>query len=151
MPCSCYFAVNTFSTHHRSVQLFFFLGPHLQHMKVPRLGVESELQLPAYTTATAKQDPSLICDLHHSSWQHWILNLLSKTRDQACILMDTSRVHYHWPTTGTPRIRVIWMTLRGITLSEKGQPKSLHTIWLYWHDILEMTKADRLAAARDYR
>ena len=32
---------------------FFFLGPHLQHMEVSRLGVESELQLPAYTTATA--------------------------------------------------------------------------------------------------
>ena len=31
--------------------LFVFLGPHLQHMEVPRLGVESELQLPAYTTA----------------------------------------------------------------------------------------------------
>ena len=29
-----------------------FLGPHLWHMKVPRLGVESELQLPAYATAT---------------------------------------------------------------------------------------------------
>ena len=24
---------------------FFFLGPHLQHMDVPRLGVESELHL----------------------------------------------------------------------------------------------------------
>ena len=24
---------------------FFFLGPHLQHMKVPELGDESELQL----------------------------------------------------------------------------------------------------------
>ena len=30
----------------------FFLGLHLQHMEVPRLGVESELQLPAYATAT---------------------------------------------------------------------------------------------------
>ena len=44
--------------------VFFFLfggggslGPHLWHMEVPRLGVESELQLPAYTTATAMQDP----------------------------------------------------------------------------------------------
>ena len=35
---------------------FFFLGPHLWHMEVPRLGVDSELQLLAYTTAT--QDPS---------------------------------------------------------------------------------------------
>ena len=26
---------------------FFFLGLHLRHMKVPRLGVELELQLPA--------------------------------------------------------------------------------------------------------
>ena len=32
---------------------FVFLGLHLQHMKVPRLGVKSKLQLPAYATATA--------------------------------------------------------------------------------------------------
>ena len=44
----------------------FFLGPHPWHMEVPRLGVESELHLPAYTTATATQDPSCICDLHCS-------------------------------------------------------------------------------------
>jgi len=30
--------------------LVFCLGPHPQHIKVPGLGVESELQLPAYTT-----------------------------------------------------------------------------------------------------
>ena len=45
---------------------FSFLGPHLQHMEIPRLEVKSELQLPAYTTATATWDPSCICDLHHS-------------------------------------------------------------------------------------
>ena len=38
-----------------------------QHMEVPRLGVECELQLPAYTTATAIPDPSRVCDIHHSS------------------------------------------------------------------------------------
>ena len=37
---------------------FHFLGLHLQHVEVPRRGVESELQLPAYTTATATRDPS---------------------------------------------------------------------------------------------
>ena len=35
---------------------FFFLsvfsGPHLQHVEVPRLGIESEMQLPAHTIAT---------------------------------------------------------------------------------------------------
>ena len=34
----------------------FFLGPHSWSMEVPRLGVESELQLPAYTRATAMRD-----------------------------------------------------------------------------------------------
>ena len=38
-------------------------------MEVPRLGVKLELQLAAYTTAIAMQDPSLVCDLHHSSQQ----------------------------------------------------------------------------------
>ena len=37
-------------------------------------------QLLAYTTATATQDTSHICDVHHSSQQHWILNLLSEAR-----------------------------------------------------------------------
>ena len=52
-------------------RLFFcllsFFRAALGHMDVPRLGVESELQLPAYTTATAMPDPSHICNLHHSS------------------------------------------------------------------------------------
>ena len=65
---------------------------HPQHMEVPWLGVESELQLPAYTTTTATQDLSLICDLHHSSQQRQILNPLSEARDQTHILMDTSWV-----------------------------------------------------------
>jgi len=61
--------------------LFCFLGPHLWHMEVARIGVKSELELPAYTTATAMPDLSCVCDLHHSSWQCWILNPLSKGRD----------------------------------------------------------------------
>ena len=58
-----------------------FLGPHLRHMEVPRLGAESELQLSAYTRATATTDPSSAGDLHHSSRQCQILNSLSGTRD----------------------------------------------------------------------
>ena len=41
---------------------FFFSGPHPQHMEIPRLGVESEPQLLAYTTVSATRDPSH--DLH---------------------------------------------------------------------------------------
>ena len=35
---------------------FFFLGLHLQHVKVPQLGFESELQLHAYAIAMATVD-----------------------------------------------------------------------------------------------
>ena len=40
--------------------------------------VKSELQLQAYATATARPDPSRICDLRHSLWQHPILDPVSK-------------------------------------------------------------------------
>ena len=49
-------------------------------MEVPRLGVKLELQLPAYTIATAMWDPSHICDLHCSLRQCQIFNLLSEAR-----------------------------------------------------------------------
>ena len=59
-------------------------------MEVPRLGVELELQLLPSTTTTVMQNLSHVCDLHHSSQQHQILNPLSKAMDQTHILMDTS-------------------------------------------------------------
>ena len=70
------------------------LGPHPQHVEGPRLGVQLELKLPAYTTATATATPDLscICDLHHSSRKHWILNPLSEARDRTHVLMDASQV-----------------------------------------------------------
>ena len=43
-------------------------------MEAPRLGVELELQLLAYATATVTPDPSHIFNLHHWSqqcWTHW--------------------------------------------------------------------------------
>ena len=77
--------------------LHFFLPSfllHLQHMEVPRLGVELELQLLAYTTTKATWNLSHICDLHeavpdsypteqvqgsnpHPHGLCWVLNLLS--------------------------------------------------------------------------
>ena len=59
---------------------FCFLGPHPQHMEVPRRGAESELQLPVCTTATKTQDLSPVCNLHHSSQRYQILNPLSEAR-----------------------------------------------------------------------
>ena len=80
------------SQHNSFFFLFFFLCQHRRHIEVPRLWVKSELQPPAYITATATLDPSCICELHHSSWQCQILNPLKEARDPTRILMDTSWV-----------------------------------------------------------
>ena len=62
-------------------------------MEVPKLGVKLELQLQAYTTDTATQDPNHICDLHRSSQQRQILNPLSEARGQTHNLMVPNQIH----------------------------------------------------------
>ena len=54
-------------------------------MEVPGLGVESEVQLPAYTTATATRDP----------------HPLNKARDWTHILMDSSQIRFGCATTAS--------------------------------------------------
>ena len=83
--------------------LLVFLGPHSQHMEVPRLGVESELHLPVHITATATWNPSCVCNLHHSPRQCRILNPLNKARDRIRNLMGPSRIPLHCVRTGTPK------------------------------------------------
>jgi len=70
-------------------------------MEVLRLGVQSELHLPAYAMATEMWGLSHVCDLHCNSGQHQILNPLSEARDQTCNMV-ISRIHFHCTTTGTP-------------------------------------------------
>ena len=72
---------------------YHYIWPYPWHIKVPKLGVELELQLQAYTTAAATPDPSRIHDLHHSSRQCWILYPLSKGKDRTRILIDPSWAH----------------------------------------------------------
>ena len=94
---------------------FFFLGPLLWHMEVPRLGINSELQLLVYTTATAIAMPDLNCifNLYHSSWQRWIPDPLSKARDGTCILLDTRFIHFCCAIMGTPYIlRLLYTSSR---------------------------------------
>ena len=68
-------------------------------MEVPRLGVQSQLQLLAYTTGT--QDLSHVCNLHYSSRQHWILNPLGEARDLTHNLMIPSQIHFPCSMKGT--------------------------------------------------
>ena len=84
-------------------EIFCFLGPRLQYVEVPELGVKSELWLLAYNTATATWDPSCICDLHHSSRHCQILTPLSDARDRIHVFTDTSQFRFHCANTGTPK------------------------------------------------
>ena len=83
------------------VFVFCFLGPHPWHMEVPRLGVKSELLLPTYSTATAMSDLSGTHTVAHSN-SRLVPDPMSEARDQTCILMDTSPIHFHCATMGTP-------------------------------------------------
>ena len=47
-------------------------------------------------------DPSRVCNLHHSSQQHWILHPLGEARDGTCNLMVPSQIFSHCATAGTP-------------------------------------------------
>ena len=81
-----FFWYNYLSLHHLKYFILFylvFLGPHPKHMEVPRL---------AYSTATATPDTNHVFDLHQSSLQRQVLNLLSKSRERTHVLMNTSWV-----------------------------------------------------------
>ena len=65
-------------------------------MEVLWLEVESELQLQAYTTATAMQDLSCICDIYHSSQQlqdpltYWVRPGIEHTSSQKLVGLVTA-------------------------------------------------------------
>ena len=102
-------------------------------MEVPRLGVESELQRTAYATGAATRDPSLVCDLHHSSEQYQILNPLSEARNRTHIFMDPSQPHFPCATMGTPN--------RALTLHATGPAPSISLSIGYYPILREETEA----------
>ena len=74
------------------ILFFFFLLPHLPHMEIPRLGVESEL------SCWPTPQPQL--------QQHQVLNPLSTEPGQGSSPQphrDNVRSLTHWATRGTPR------------------------------------------------
>ena len=70
--------------------LFCFSGPHLWHMEISRLGVESELRLLVTATTTP--------DLTYTTAP----NPLSEAKDRIRILVDANWVHFLCATVGTP-------------------------------------------------
>ena len=103
--------------------------------------IRSELQLLAYTTATVTQDLSCVCDLHHSSRQHQIPDPLSKARDRTPILIDTSRIHFHCATTGTPQRNSFQLSVIPLSICEGRRSDSCeqHQEALWWLSALGKT------------
>ena len=84
--------MNKNNSYNREVFLFVCLCLLAFSRAAPAAYGDSQARGLIRATATATPDPSRICDPHHSSWQHQILNPLSKARDQTCLLMDASQV-----------------------------------------------------------
>ena len=63
----------------------------------------------------SKHDPSPVYDLHRSSPQCWILNPLSKARDQTCDMWLPVGFVNHWAMRGTPLSIFLRVTLNIIT------------------------------------
>ena len=117
--------------------VFVFAFQGLQHMEVPRLGFLSELQLPAYATATSTQDPSWVCDLHHSSRQRRILNPLSEARDRTPNLMYTSWIWFCCAAIGTPdhqifKNRNYWILRNKRYILNCDKNWNYETIWSFY-------------------
>ena len=78
---------------------FAFLGPHLQHVEVPRLGVEIR------ATTTATQDPSHVCNLHPSTATPGP-QPTERGQGSNPHLMDTSWIRFRYTTTGIPTLLI---------------------------------------------
>ena len=69
-----------------------FLGLHLWHMEVPRLGAESEVHPLAYATATAMPVWAASATYATGHGNAGAFNPLSEARDWTHVLMDTSQI-----------------------------------------------------------
>ena len=96
-------------------------------MEVPRLGVELELQVLAYTKATAMPDLSHIGDLHHSSQPHWILNPVSEARIEPAsswILVAFVSTEPWMGSPGSHFLDDIWVGSKWPEVERRGKRRS---------------------------
>ena len=68
------------------IYLFVFLGHTCSIWRFPDSGSNRSCSHWPIPQPQQLRDPNCICHLHHSSWQCWILNPLSKSRDQTLVL-----------------------------------------------------------------
>ena len=109
------------------VYLFIcFLGPHLWHMEAPRLGFKSELQLPAYTTATAHQ-----------------IQVASETYTTAQSNVGSLT---HWARPGI-KPATSWFLVRFVTTAPQQELQpwvKLYIVWWLWRSYLSFFKTTQI-------
>ena len=80
--------------------IIFFLGPHLQHMEVPRLGVKLDLQLPAYIWAVSAT--YITAHSNVRSLTHWARPGIESVSSRMLV-----RFVNLWATIGTPTLSLL--------------------------------------------
>ena len=129
--------------------LFLLFKATLVAYASSQAGVKLELQSLAYTPATAKWDPSLICYLHHSSQQHQILYPLSEARDRTHSLMDPNRVRQPLSHKRNSHIHSINCMLMQLSRSSQVNQKPFFTVnqkshgWVQGAQVLESLRITR--------
>ena len=116
-------------------------------MEIPRLGVELELELLAYTTAIATLDPSRVCNLYYTtahsnagSLTHWARPGVEPPSSWMLL-----RFFNHWAMKGTPALVILkskehirkWAVKTLAHLGEKGKVKKPN--WKPKTDVLHST------------
>ena len=100
------------------LSFFFFLGPRSQHMEVPRGRIGAVAASLCHSNTRSKRHTLQgVCSKHYSSWQHQILNPLSKTRDRTA----SSWILVRFVST-VPQWELLPFTFNGTisTITEKG-------------------------------
>ena len=97
-----------------SLFILVFLGPHWRHMKVPRLGGEWDLRLPAYTTAHSNK----------SSLTHWARPGVKRVSSWVL-----ARFVSCWVTKGTPTMSLKTFPWKPSGSSDLSRTSCLNSAW----------------------
>ena len=96
---------------------------HLLHMEVPRLGTESELQLPAYAAATGTPDPNP-----------------SATYTRAC---GNTGSLTHWAGPGIELVS-LWIPVRFISAEQQRKHLEILIIKFQYYDAFQFAKSPQI-------
>ena len=98
--CLCHFAGSEFQLLHNLFFFFFRATPVVYGRSQARDWIKTAAASIVIATAIAMRDLSRICDLHHSSQQHLILNHWARPGIEPASSWILCTCLVHWDTTG---------------------------------------------------